>query len=457
MPKSVRTMMNACVVALVVTLSAAATHAFPFGGSPPDKEPSLAPVVEGVLPAVVNISTVSTIQQAQHPLLRDPFFRRFFDVPNVPRERRASSLGSGVIVDGEEGYVLTNHHVVAEADEITITLKDGREFEAEKVGSDPEWDIALLQIDAENLTDIPFGDVDQLRVGDLVIAVGNPFGLGHTVTSGIVSALGRTGLGIEGYEDFIQTDASINPGNSGGALLDWQGKLVGINTAIMGPSGGNVGIGFAIPVDMIKGLMDQLIEHGEVQRGHLGVYIQDVTQELKEALDLESADGALISKVIEDSPADRAGLQDGDVVVALGGEPVTSSSDLRNRVGLMRPEQEVEVTYIRDGERHVTQVALDERGTVTAGNGSWEHEALPGAWLAPIPEDAPVDGVQVEKVEPGTAAARAGLRGGDLIDMIDRQDIADAESARDVLDDAGDRVLLRIVRGQGAIFLVVSR
>lgn len=294
-------------------------------------------------------------------------------------------------------------------------------------------------------------------MGDLVIAVGNPFGLGHTVTSGIVSALGRTGLGIEGYEDFIQTDASINPENSGGALIDWQGELVGINTAIMGPSGGNVGIGFAIPVDMIKVLMQQLVEHGEVQRGHLGVYVQDVTQQLKEALDLESVDGALISKVAENSPAASAGLKDGDVVVALDGKPVTTSSDLRNRIGLMRPEKEVEITYIRDGERHSTMVALDESGAVTTVNGNWQHEALPGAWLAPVPDDAPEDGVQVVKVEPGTPVARAGVRQGDLIDRIDRREVSDLDSAREALDDADESVLLRIIRGRSAGFLVVSR
>lgn len=253
--------------------------------------PSLAPMLKRATPAVVNISTRTQIQEAEHPLLRDPFFRHFFGIPNQPRRRESSSLGSGVIVDSRRGYVLTNNHVIDKADEITVTLNDGRRLNGKLVGADPESDIAVVKITPERLTELPIGDSDKLEVGDFVVAIGNPFGLGQTVTSGIVSALGRSGLGIEGYEDFIQTDASINPGNSGGALVNLRGELVGINTAILAPSGGNVGIGFAIPANMATRIMTTLVEHGEVRRGLLGITVQDLSHELAQAFSLPDGQG----------------------------------------------------------------------------------------------------------------------------------------------------------------------
>lgn len=283
---------------------------------------SLAPMLQKVLPAVVNVSTKSLVSVEQNPLFKDPFFRQFFNVPDRPQQRERQSLGSGVIVDAGKGYVLTNYHVIKHAQQITVTLHDGRHFSAKIVGKDPEVDLAVLHIKANDLVSLPFGDSSAIRVGDFVAAIGNPFGLGQTVTSGIISALGRNGLGIEGYEDFIQTDAPINPGNSGGALVNFSGQLVGINTAIVGPGGGNVGIGFAIPSNMVKDDMDQLIRYGNVRRGQLGVYIQDVTPDLAKALDLTRTSGAVITKVAKGSPAEQSGLEIGDVIIAVNGTEI---------------------------------------------------------------------------------------------------------------------------------------
>ncbi|KAB2864648.1 MAG: trypsin-like serine protease, partial [Bauldia sp.] len=281
----------------------------------PVQAQSLADVLEEITPAVVNIAVTSRAPAETNPLFNDPYFRRFFDLPQMPQQRPRMSAGSGVIVDAQKGYILTNHHVIEGASEIAVTLKDRRRFTAELVGSDKATDIALVRIDASNLTALRLGDSGSLRVGDSVVAIGNPFGLGQTVTSGIVSALGRSGLNVEGYEDFIQTDASINPGNSGGALVTADGRLVGINTAIIAPAGGNVGIGFAVPIDMASAVMKQLIEHGEVRRGRIGVAIQDLTPDLAEALGIRETHGAVVASVESGSPAAEAGIQAGDIIV----------------------------------------------------------------------------------------------------------------------------------------------
>src|SRR6201984_3740111 len=302
--------------------------------------PTLAPMIRKVSPAVVNIATRGTIRErgAQNPLLDDPFFRRFFDVPpdTGPRARPFQSAGSGVIFDARQGYIVTNAHVVENASEITVTLQDGRDLKAEVVGSDQPSDVAVLKVPPEGLSQMPLGDSSHLEVGDFVVAIGNPFGLQHTVTSGIVSGLSRTGINPDGYEDFIQTDASINPGNSGGAPVNLRCQLIGINTEIISSSGGNVGIGFAIPVNMARSVMEQLVSYGAVKRGQLGVSMYTVTPDIAHSLGLTSAVGALVSQVVENSPADKAGLRVGDVITAVNGQPGKSNSELRNAIGLLR-------------------------------------------------------------------------------------------------------------------------
>jgi Do/DeqQ family serine protease len=337
--------------------------------------PTLAPLLQEITPGVVNIATRGRVRVEQSPLFKDPFFRRFFEDPTFrrffelpedrPLERETQSVGSGVIVDARRGLVLTNHHVVANADEILITLKDRRRLKGEVLGSDPETDIAVLKVPPEGLRDVALGDSDTLQVGDFVIAIGNPFGLGQTVTSGIVSALGRTGLGIEGYEDFIQTDASINPGNSGGALVNLRGELIGINTAILGPAGGNIGIGFAIPVNMARGVMEQIVAYGEVRRGELGIAVQDLTPELAEGLRLDVSEGAVVAEVTPGSAGARAGLEVGDVIVALDGAPLRNVADLRNRIGLLRVGDTVRLTVIRKSESLSLEAKIQARADKT--------------------------------------------------------------------------------------------
>jgi serine protease DegQ len=312
---------------------------------------TMAPLLAGVTPGVVNIAVRSRVERARNPLFDDPFFRRFFDLPAVPREREVLSAGSGVIVDAARGYILTNGHVVANPAEIQVTLKDRRTYPARLVGSDPATDVALLKIDAPGLTAVAFGDSDRLEVGDVVIAIGNPFGLGQTVTSGIVSALGRSGLGLEGYEDFIQTDASINPGNSGGALVNSKGELVGINTAIIGPNGSNIGIGFAVPANMAKAVIAQLVEHGAVRRGRLGITIEDLTPAWAGDMHLELPGGAVITHVEPSSAAARAGIAPGDVIVRANGQPIQDAGDLRNLVGLLPVGSDLQIVLYRDGRQ----------------------------------------------------------------------------------------------------------
>ena len=334
----------------------------PLAGGEPIQ--TLAPVVSRITPGVVGISVKGRVRE-DNPLLQDPLFRRFFNLHQGPIEHETEASGSGVIVDAAQGYVLTNAHVVENGSDIEVTTKDNRRFSAKLVGRDPDTDIAVLQIPASGLTAVPIGDSDRLQVGDFVLAIGNPFGLGQTVTSGIVSALGRSGLGIEGYEDFIQTDASINPGNSGGPLVDLQGRVVGINTAILAPGGGNIGIGFAVPINMVRRVMDQLINYGEIRHGRIGVAIQDLTPDVAQALNTRRTEGAVIARVEPGSPAERAGLRPNDIIVAIDGAPMRSGSELRNRVGLSPIGDEVDLTIERGGaDRNVT--VRIERATTTA-------------------------------------------------------------------------------------------
>jgi len=319
---------------------------------------SIAPVVSRVTPGVVGISVRGRVRE-DNPLLQDPLFRRFFNLQQQPVERETQATGSGVIVDAAQGYVLTNSHVTENGNSIEVTTKDNRKFKARLIGRDPDTDIAVLQISGTNLTAVPMGDSDRLQVGDFVLAVGNPFGLGQTVTSGIVSALGRS-PGIEGYEDFIQTDASINPGNSGGPLVDMQGRIVGINTAIVAPSGGNVGIGFAVPINMARQVMNQLISYGEIKRGRIGVAIQDLTPDIAQALGTTYTQGAVIARVEQGSPAERAGLRTNDLVVAVNGAPIHNGAELRNRVGLSKIGDAVDLTVVRGASERTVAVRIDQ-------------------------------------------------------------------------------------------------
>lgn len=407
-----------------------------------EKVPSLAPLVEAVSPAVVNIRVSQTIT-SRNPL-GDEALRRFFRMPEEEgRSRAVASAGSGVIVDAANGYILTNHHVVADADEIQISLLTGEILDAEVVGSDAATDIAVLRVDADNLVEMQIGDSNTVRVGDFVLAIGNPFGLSHTVTSGIVSALGRNGINAEGYEDFIQTDASINPGNSGGALVNMHGQLIGINSAIISRTGGNIGIGFAVPSEIAQSIMSQILDFGEVRRGLLGVTIQTIDAAGAEALETTVDSGAMITNVQSGSAAEQAGLELGDIIVEVNKDKITNASELRNTIGLLRSGDEVEIGYVRDGKKRRATAALGQAQTVQTV-GADIHPGLAGAEFAPA-QMASADGVEVMSVEEGSPAAQRGLRAGDVITAVNRRRVA-------TLTDLNE-----LASGQAILFLVVQR
>jgi Do/DeqQ family serine protease len=429
---------------------------------PPDV-PSLAPMIEKVSPAVVNIAVSGSVK-VDNPLAQDEFLRKFFDFdgqnPNGKREIEAA--GSGVIVDAKKGYILTNHHVVENADKITVTLADNRSLSAKVVGSDEGSDLALLQVKDDTLVQMPFGDSGKLRVGDYVVAIGNPFGFSNTVTSGIVSALGRSGINREAYEDFIQTDASINPGNSGGALVNLRGELVGINSAIISRSGGNIGIGFAIPVNMARAIMDQLVTYGSVSRGLLGVNIRDVTPDLAATLNLHDNSGALVENIGANSGAERAGIQVGDVIVSINEHSVRDSGSLKAAVGLLRPGEKVVVGVVRDGHPLKINAVLGEAPAAAAR--AAPSEAQPGtAPLDPAFEGADlsdndpgkVPGLLVARVEAGSPAAERGLRSGDVITKVNKVRVHNLGEAKKAIEGARS-ILLEVQRG-GRNQLIVMR
>jgi serine protease Do/serine protease DegQ len=402
--------------------------------------PSLAPMVKRVSPAVVNIATRGTVQE-QNPLLNDPFFRRFFDVPNTPRQREFQSAGSGVIVDAKNGYIITNAHVIENATEITVSLIDDRPLTAKVVGKDEGSDVAVLKVQAANLTALPIADSDRLEVGDFVVAIGNPFGLGHTVTSGIVSALGRSGINPEGYEDFIQTDASINPGNSGGALVNLSGQLVGINSAILSRTGGNIGIGFAIPSNMMKIVMNQLIKFGKVKRGVLGVNIQTLVPEIAQSMGLPNdVQGALVSQVVEGSAAEKAGVKAGDVITAVNGRPVKDASGLRNSIGLLSVGEKVDISLLRDGKPRRITAVISERDEAAEAKAAGTHPGLEGADIV----DGQ-NGVLIRSVAEGSPAAQRGLRTNDVILAVGRTRVANVAEFQ------------RATEGQSAFVLQIRR
>ena len=407
--------------------------------------PSLAPVLKEVTPSVVNVYTQTRVR-VRSPLLDDPFFRRFFNVPDVPRERISQSLGSGVIVDAENGYVLTNYHVIARADEIAVGLKDGRSLEAKLIGSDPDTDLAVIQIPPEDLTALRLADSDELQVGDFVVAVGNPFGLGQTVTSGIVSALGRTGLrGLE-YQNFIQTDASINPGNSGGALINLRGELVGINSAIFTPSGGNVGIGFAIPASMARSVMDQLIQFGEVRRGTLGIFVQDLTIDLAGAFSVDPGQGVLVAEVVAGSAAADAGLQPGDVIVRMDKRGINSAQDFHNAEGRLTLGEALQLEYLREGQTRDIPLVIQ---SVPVLNGAELDKRLRGARFAGLSakhKQQNISGVVLDELEPRSRLAREGLAEGDIIISVNRQRVHNLVDFSKALEKTRGSILLQINR-----------
>ena len=421
--------------------------------------PSLAPMLERVLPAVVNIYTESRVtEQRQSPFRNDPFFEKFFGGPQgQPRERRVSSLGSGVIIDADKGHVITNSHVISGADQISVRLNDGRDLEATLVGQDADADIAVIQIPPDALQHVEIGDSDKLRVGDFVVAIGNPFGLGQTATSGIVSALGRSGLNIEDYEDFIQTDASINQGNSGGALVNLRGELVGINTAILAPGGGNIGIGFAIPINMAQLLTRQIIEYGEVRRGRLGVIAQNLSPELAEALGISSTKGAVISQVMPDTAAEAAGLKEGDVIIAVDDREISDASGLRNTIGLYRADDEVSIRFIRDEEESTLRIRLKPIDA-PQGQGQKLSARLEGVRLEDIDDQEGTQGergVRVAQVEQGSPAFQAGLREGDLIISVNKQPVYGLKDVEQSISEQDSMLLLNILRGNSGLFIVI--
>ena len=436
-----------------------ARAALPAYDSQGQAVPSLAPMLKKVTPGVVNIYTTSKIRIQQNPLFNDPFFRHFFDMPSQPRERTTQSLGSGVIVDAANGFIVTNHHVIANAHEIRVTLSDGETLEAKLIGSDPATDVAIIQVKAKGLTAVPRGNSDQVQVGDFAVAIGNPFGLQQTVTSGIISAIGRSGLGIEGYEDFIQTDASINPGNSGGALINLRGELIGINTAIFSKSGGNIGIGFAIPINMVNSVMQQLIAHGEVDRGQLGAEAQDLTPELAKAFGINrNKKGAIITAIEKGSAAGKAGLRPGDIVVSVNGKMIKDSDSLRNAIGLLRVGETVDLVVIRDGNQRRLSARISKTISKTS-KGKALHRHLGGAQLTDIEEGSrlhgKIEGVLVADVKTGSPAYRAGLRKGDVITSVNRTEVKSVNQMAKAIK-KGKALLINIRRRNGSLFLYLQ-
>ncbi len=455
MKKSSLVPLSAILGAILFSGSFVASNAHAYSIWPTSVEgqpmPSLAPMLEKSTPAVVSIAVKGThkVKQTVPDVFR--FFGKPNQGPNRAQQRPFRGLGSGVIINAKEGYIVTNNHVVEQADEIIITLKDGRQIEAKKLGSDAESDIALLQIDADDLTEIIIADSDKLRVGDFAIAIGSPFGLGQTVTSGIVSALGRSGLDIENYEDFIQTDAAINSGNSGGALVNLRGELIGINTAILGPNGGNVGIGFAIPSNMMNNLAKQIIEFGEVHRGVLGVSGRSVNSEIAKAMELKTNQGGFIEQVMPDSAADEAGIKPGDVITKVNGKSVKTFNELRGKIGSIGAGKDVKLTIIRNGNEQEFNVKLkqSQASNVAAAN---IHRMFEGAKLENKNNNS---GVIIRDVADNSPAQLIGLQPGDLITAINRTRIHNVAELRKYLKDKKGVFALNIIRDNYSQYLMV--
>jgi serine protease Do len=429
-------------------------------------------MLKKVLPAVVNISNSRVVKNAEGESQGqlDPFFRQFFGDDfsnrfNVPQERVEKSLGSGVIVS-PEGYILTNAHVVDSAKEVTVTLADKREMKGRVVGSDPRADVAVVKIEGSNFPSLTLGDSDKVQVGDIVLAVGDPFGVGETATNGIVSAMGRSGLGIEEVENFIQTDAPINPGNSGGALVDDEGHLIGINTAIVGNSGGSQGIGFAVPINMARHDMDEIISTGKVERGYLGILPQDLTPSLAKAFGTSQTGGALVGEVTPNSPAARAGLKQGDIIVEVNGQPVADANQLRLKIGMLDPNTNVTLKVVRDGRAQDFAVTLgefppnQEQASVTGENPEsglgLSVESLTPDTARELKLPASTKGVLVDQVKAGSRADQAGLERGDVIQQVNHQPVTSAQEFSQMVNAKKDSPVLLLVNHDGeTMFLAI--
>ncbi|EKB0909585.1 serine endoprotease DegQ [Salmonella enterica subsp. enterica serovar Schwarzengrund] len=444
-------LLSALALSVGLTLSAP----FPALASIPGQAtlPSLAPMLEKVLPAVVSVKVEGTAAQSQKV---PEEFKKFFgeDLPDQPSQP-FEGLGSGVIIDAAKGYVLTNNHVINQAQKISIQLNDGREFDAKLIGGDDQSDIALLQIqNPSKLTQIAIADSDKLRVGDFAVAVGNPFGLGQTATSGIISALGRSGLNLEGLENFIQTDASINRGNSGGALLNLNGELIGINTAILAPGGGRIGIGFAIPSNMAQTLAQQLIQFGEIKRGLLGIKGTEMTADIAKAFKLNVQRGAFVSEVLPNSGSAKAGVKSGDVIISLNGKPLNSFAELRSRIATTEPGTKVKLGLLRDGKPLEVEVTLDSN-TSSSASAEMIAPALQGATLSDGQLKDGTKGVKVDSVEKSSPAAQAGLQKDDVIIGVNRDRISSIAEMRKVMAAKPSIIALQVVRGNENIYLLL--
>ncbi|MFK8011843.1 MAG: Do family serine endopeptidase [Marinicellaceae bacterium] len=442
----------------IILLSSLLFSAFSFAGFPSEvngvKVPSLAPILENVTPAVVNIHSTTRLRVSNR---NQSFYNWFYGLPNVPQERVTQSLGSGVIVDAENGFILTNHHVINNADDIQVSLQDGRSISATLIGTDEGTDVAVIQIEADDLNELNLVDSSQMRVGDFVVAVGNPFGLGQTVTSGIVSALGRTNLQGMGYQNFIQTDASINPGNSGGALINLKGDLVGINTAIYSPSGGNVGIGFAIPSSLAERIMKQLVQYGQVRRGSLGIEVQDITANLARAFNLNQNSGVIITDIEPDSPADLAGLKPGDIISHLNNNRIKNQLDFENQEGLFELNTRIDIKYIRDEKNNTTNTKINNYDRKEM-DGNELHLQLSGANFINLPSRLKnnYQGVLIDEIEQRSQAWKLGLRSGDLITSVNKQEVLNVKQLKLLLDKSPKSAVLNVYRNYRNYLLVLE-
>ncbi|HCR0091676.1 TPA: serine endoprotease DegQ [Enterobacter hormaechei] len=450
---------NQLLSALALSVGLSLSASFPASAALPSQVPgqeaipSLAPMLEKVLPAVVSVQVEGTARQSQR--IPEELKKYFGEDAPDQQAQPFEGLGSGVIIDAAKGYILTNNHVISQADKISVQLNDGREFDAKLIGGDDQSDIALLQVqNPSNLTQIAIADSDKLRVGDFAVAVGNPFGLGQTATSGIVSALGRSGLNLEGLENFIQTDASINRGNSGGALLNLNGELIGINTAILAPGGGSIGIGFAIPSNMAKTLSQQLIQFGEVKRGLLGIKGMEMSADIAKAFKLNVQRGAFVSEVLPNSGSAKAGVKSGDIIVSLNDKPLSSFAELRSRIATTEPGAKVKLGLIREGKPLTVEVTLD-KSTSSSASAEQISPALQGATLSDGQLKNGTKGISVTTVEKSSPAAQAGLHQDDVIVGVNRTRVQSIAEMRKVLESKPAVIALQIICGNDTLYILL--